>query len=92
MDMRILARNFHPSQHGPGVTTAHILYYYPDYPNVITTMTWQTNDTCPEFPVLNRFATWWDKTIQGRIHSILVAHNNSRLVEMRRVDGEFRLQ
>ncbi len=77
---------------GFGLTTAQILYQFPDYPSLLQTYIWQDYDICPQFPVLNRFLAFWLRTLEGPLHSVTVAH--SRLIrpaEIRSVKGEFRL-
>jgi uncharacterized protein Usg len=77
---------------GYGLTTASILYRMPDHPHLFQEFIWQDYDVYPNFPVLNRFITFWRREIEGALHSILVAHN--RLItpaEIRKVSVEFRL-
>lgn len=77
---------------GYGLTTAHILYRMPDHPMLLQSYVWQEYDLCPKFPVLQKFLTFWQKSLDGPLHSVMVAH--SRLVqpaELRAVDGVFRL-
>jgi uncharacterized protein Usg len=77
---------------GYGLTTAHILYRMPDHRSLLQTFVWQDYDLCPKFPVLQRFLVFWQKSLDGPLHSVTVAH--SRLVhpaELRAVDGVFRL-
>jgi uncharacterized protein Usg len=77
---------------GYGLTTAHILYRMPDHPSLLQTYVWQDYDLCPKFPVLQRFLDFWQKSLDGPLYSVMVAH--SRLVqpaELRAVDGVFRL-
>jgi len=53
---------------------------------------WQDYDLCPRFPVLNRFLAFWLETLEGPLHSVIVAH--ARLIrptEIRSINGEFRL-
>ena len=74
------------------LTTAEILYHFPDHPGLLQTYVWQDYDLCPKFPVLNRFLKFWLETLEGPLHSVTVAH--SRLIkpaEIRAVNGEFRL-
>ena len=40
---------------GYGLTTAQILYRYPDHPHLLQTFIWQDYDLAPKFPVLGRF-------------------------------------
>ncbi|MDQ0345623.1 usg protein [Ancylobacter vacuolatus] len=84
--------DFRRQLEGYGLTTAQILYRMPDHPGILQTFLWQHYDLCPHFPELNRFLAFWKRELEGPLHSVLVAH--SRLIgpaELRRVDGEFRL-
>ena len=77
---------------GYGLTTAQILYRRPDHPWLLQTYIWQEYDLCPDFPELRGFLLFWRKSLEGALHSVLVAH--SRLIkpaELRTIDGEFRL-
>jgi uncharacterized protein Usg len=77
---------------GYGLTTAHILYRMPDHPSLLQSYIWQEYDLCPKFPVLQKFLEFWQKSLDGPLHSVMVAH--SRLIkpaEIRPVDGVFRL-
>ena len=59
---------------GYGLTTAHIFYRMPDHLELLQEYIWQRYDTFPEFPVLGRFLDFWQKEIEGPIHSVTVAH------------------
>lgn len=77
---------------GFSLTTAEILYRMPDHPGLLQTFIWQQHDLFPLFPELRRFLTFWQKTLDGPLHSVKVAH--SRLIkpaELRTIDAEFRL-
>ena len=77
---------------GYGLTTARIFYRRPDHPWLLQTYVWQEYDLCPDFPVLQDFLAFWQKQLEGPLHSVTVAH--SRLIapaELRAVDGVFRL-
>lgn len=63
---------------GYRLTTAEILYRLPDHPAVLQSFIWQNLDLAPRFPVLNRFLEFWEKNIEGRLHSVIVA--NTRLI------------
>ena len=64
---------------GYELTTAEILYHLPDHPHVLQTFLWQHLDIAPEYPVLHRFLEFWMRNIEGRLHSVKVAH--SRLLQ-----------
>jgi uncharacterized protein Usg len=77
---------------GYGLTTAEILYRMPDHPHLLQTYVWQDYDVAPRFPVLNGFLAFWQKKLEGPLHSVMVAH--SRLIrpaELKMAAGEFRL-
>ena len=84
--------DFRKQVNGYGLTTAEILYRRPDHPWLLQTYVWQAYDLCPDFPELNQFLRFWQKSIEGALHTVTVAH--SRLIrpsEIRSIDGVFRL-
>jgi uncharacterized protein Usg len=88
----MVSRSFRRQLDGYGLTTARIFYRRPDHPWLLQTYVWQDYDLCPAFPELNRFLQFWQKSLEGALHSVTVAH--SRLIkpaEIRAVDGVFRL-
>ncbi|TVQ83027.1 MAG: Usg family protein [Micavibrio sp.] len=56
------------------LTTAEILYYLPDHPVLLQSFIWQEYDLAPRFPELKRFLDFWTREIEGRLHSVTVAH------------------
>lgn len=54
------------------LTTAEILYRLPDHPAVLQSYIWQELDIAPAFPVLHRFLSFWQREIEGRLHSVRV--------------------
>jgi uncharacterized protein Usg len=77
---------------GASLLTADILYYRPDAPRLLQSFLWQTLDTAPEFPRLERFLDHWRREIHAMIHSIRVAHSDwIGPAEVRAVDGILRL-
>jgi uncharacterized protein Usg len=55
------------------LTTAEIHYHLPDYPGVLQTYVWQEFDLAPAFPELCRFLSFWQSTLDGKVHSVTVA-------------------
>ena len=55
------------------LTTAEILYRLPDHPEILQTYIWQELDIAPRFPVLRKFLDFWDRELDGRLHSVRVA-------------------
>src|SRR3954466_12864654 len=77
---------------GYGLTTAQILYRMPDHPSLLQSYVWQNYDLFPKFPALRDFLSFWEKSLDGPLFSVTVAH--SKLIkpaELRAVDGVFRL-
>jgi uncharacterized protein Usg len=56
------------------LTTAHILYRMPDHPALLQEYIWQELDLAPRFPVLTRFLQFWERNLDGKLHSVKVAH------------------
>jgi uncharacterized protein Usg len=86
------SQDFRKQIAGYGLTTANILYRRPDHPWLLQSYVWQSYDLCPNFPELQRFLGFWQKSLEGMLHSVTVAH--SKLIkpaELRAVDGVFRL-
>ncbi|MDB5634954.1 MAG: hypothetical protein JWR49_3809 [Tardiphaga sp.] len=77
---------------GYGLTTAEIVYRRPDHHWLLQTYVWQNYDMFPNFPALKDFLTFWEKSIEGPLFAVTVAH--SKLIkpaELNAVDGVFRL-
>ena len=58
---------------GYRLTTAEILYHLPDHPRLLQSYVWQDFDLAPEFPVLHRFLDFWQRSLEGKLHSVKVA-------------------
>ena len=52
------------------LTTAEIFYYYPDYPALLQTYLWQDYDQAPQFPLFNKFMLFWQRELDGKLHSV----------------------
>ncbi len=63
---------------GYSLTTAEILYRMPDHPLFLQVYLWQDYDQAPYFPVLRRFLAFWERSLDGRLHTVRIA--SSRLV------------
>ena len=73
---------------GYGLTTARIFYRRPDHPWLLQTYVWQEYDTWPDFPILQDFLAFWRKSLDGALHSVVVAHSAlNRPAEIRSVDS-----
>ncbi len=59
---------------GYGLTTANIVYRLPDHPALLQEFLWQHYDLAPDFPELFKFLDFWDREIEGPVHSVKIAH------------------
>jgi len=74
---------------GQGLTTAEILYRMPDFQRVLQSFVWQEYDTAPDFPKLYEFLDFWERELDGPLHSVRYTHR--KLIspgEWHKVDGE----
>jgi uncharacterized protein Usg len=55
------------------LTTAEILYHLPDHPTLLQTYVWQALDQAPKYPELHKFLAFWEKNLEGKLHSVRVA-------------------
>jgi uncharacterized protein Usg len=55
------------------LTIAEILYHMPDHPGILQSFIWQELDLAPKFPALRKFLDFWDRELDGRLHSVRVA-------------------
>lgn len=54
------------------LTTAEILYHMPDHYSLLQAFIWQELDISPEFPVLHKFLNFWERSLDGKLHSVNV--------------------
>jgi uncharacterized protein Usg len=88
----MVSKDFRRQLEGYGLTTARILYRRPDHLWLLQTYVWQDYDLCPNFPMLQKFLAFWEKSLEGPLHSVMVAHSSLiRPAELRAIGGEFRL-
>ena len=59
---------------GYRLVTAQIVYRLPDHPAMLQEFIWQELDLAPKFPVLNKFLTFWQANLDGKIHSVRFAN------------------
>ncbi len=55
------------------LATAEILYRMPDHPSLLQTYLWQDHDRVPDYPVLKRFLTYWQRELDGKLYRVRVA-------------------
>ena len=74
------------------LTTAKILYHMPDRPDLLQLFLWQELDVAPKFPTLGKFLHFWERELDGKLHSVTIAQR--RLIkpsELKLYDYEFGL-
>lgn len=64
---------------GFGPVTAEIHYRLPDYQDLLQLLIWQEYDITPDFPTLKHFLDYWEREIEGPLHSVRVAHPDPAL-------------
>lgn len=77
---------------GWGLTTAEFFYRMPDFRHVLNSYVWQDYDLAPDYPALFGFIEYWQKEIEGPLHSVRFTHR--KLIgpgAWQNVVGEFRL-
>jgi uncharacterized protein Usg len=87
-----VSKEFRKQVLGYGLTTAEIVYRLPDRHWLLQTYVWQDYDMFPNFPALRDFLAFWEKSLEGPLFAVTVAH--SKLIkpaELHAVDGVFRL-
>ena len=75
---------------GFGLTTAELFYRMPDYTQVLNSFIWQDYDLAPDHQRLFDFVEFWQREIDGPLHSVQFTHRT--LIspgEWRQVTGEF---
>jgi uncharacterized protein Usg len=55
------------------LTTAEIYYHLPDHPALLQSYIWQDLDMAPKFPALSSFLSFWEREIEGKLHSVKIA-------------------
>ena len=74
------------------LTTAEILYRLPDHPDLLQSYIWQSLDRVPDFPRLTRFLDFWERELDGPLHSVRVAYVGIvESADWRKIDGRFTL-
>ena len=61
---------------GYRLTTAEIIYRLPDHPALLQSFIWQKFDLAPDFPELSKFLEFWQKNIEGKLHTVNVKQSS----------------
>lgn len=55
------------------LTTAEITYHMPDHPALLQIYVWQEYDHSPDYPELHRFLDFWERKLDGKLHSVVIS-------------------
>ena len=59
---------------GYGLTTAEMFYRMPDFQSVLNSYIWQDYDLAPDYPKLFEFIEFWQRELDGPLHSVQFTH------------------
>jgi len=68
---------------GYRLTTISVCYHLPDYRDLLGEFIWQTLDVPPDCPRIMCFLEWWEKKIEGKIHSVRITWSDNLLAHSR---------
>lgn len=51
----------------------NVLYFLPEYSNILQEFHWQTDDVIPELVKIHKFLNHWHNTIEADIHEVKIA-------------------
>lgn len=81
-------RQFAEQLTGKRLTTVEVLYFMPDYHDLLQQFVWQTLDLPPTYPRVNRFLWHWHDNIGAVIKEIKIASANHIMpARFSKVDG-----
>ena len=55
------------------LVTVDILYWMPDYENILQQFIWQTKDVVPDIPRVHKFLNYWNNNIDAIMSEVKVA-------------------
>ena len=68
------------------VASVQVVYYMPDYLNLVNEFIWQTRDTKPNYPRIEKFLDYWDKNIDGPIKEVYIHdHDEAKIRHVNRI-------
>ena len=70
------------------LATVDVLYWMPDYQDILQQYVWQTADIRPEYPRIHKFLNYWKDNIDAVIAEVKIS--DSEMARIRRVDKEWR--
>ncbi len=73
------------------IVTLQVLYWMPDYSNILQEFIWQTKDVTPEYPRIHKFLDYWHKEIEAVISEVNLAESGRVTSDYRRLKFTERL-
>ena len=70
------------------LATVDVLYWMPDYQDILQQFVWQTADIRPEYPRIHKFLNYWKDNIDAVIAEVKIS--DSEMARIRRIDKEWR--
>ena len=70
------------------LATVDVLYWMPDYQDILQQFVWQTADIRPEYPRIHKFLNYWKDNIDAVIAEDKIS--DSEMARIRSVDKEWR--
>ena len=69
--------------------SVQVIYYIPDYLNLVNEFIWQTEDRQPDYPRIKQFLNYWDKNIDGPIKEVYIHDHQDEKIRV--VDRRYTL-
>lgn len=73
------------------IVTVDILYWMPDYQDILQQFIWQTHDYNPEHPRVHKFLNFWKENIDAVIAEVKIADSPIREHKTRNAKAIFQL-
>ena len=63
------------------IVLVEILYWMPDYHNVLQEFIWETDDYIPKLPRVNNFLNYWHKEIDAVINEVQISYGDEPKIQ-----------
>lgn len=60
-------------------TTIQVVYFLPDFDNILQEFIWQYLDVRPNFPRTHQFLNYWQHNVEAVINNIYLAHCDTNI-------------
>jgi uncharacterized protein Usg len=71
--------------YGMELTSAEVLYHLPDHPDLLQLFLWQEYDRPPNFPRMLRFLNYWERELDGQLHSVKIVSAGNLIIPRARL-------